>query len=1157
MGTHLRVLSVEDSERDAALLRRHLERAGYELTFARVETPAAMRAALETREWDIILADYTMPQFGALAALALLKETGLDIPFIVISGTVGEELAVEAMRVGANDYMMKDKLARLAPAVERELHEAENRRARRRAENALRESEDRYRDLVEHSQELICTHDLAGRLLSVNPWAAKVLGYDRDDLLKKNMRDFLVPEFGNQFDDYLAAVQREGFARGLLVVQTATGEARVWEYNNSLRTEGVEVPIVRGIAHDVTERRQAEEALRESEARYRLLFESNPHPMWVYDLETLSFLAVNEAAVRHYGYSREEFHAMTIKDIRPPEDILPLMENVVRVRRGIDVAGAWKHRKKDGVVIDVEVTSHSLTFAGRRAEVVLASDITERKRAEQQLRLQAAALQAAANAIVITDNRGTISWVNPAFTTLTGYTLEEVLGRSTRILKSGRHDAAFYKTLWDTILSRQVFHGEMTNRRKDGSLYFEEQTITPVTDEAGALIHFVAIKQDVTDRRRAEEERARLGAQIESQRRRLNNIVASVPGVVWEAWGEPDNAAQRINFVSDYVETMLGYTVEEWLQTPNFWLSIVHPEDRPRTARAAADFADGKSSNTLEFRWVAKNGRALWVQTNSAVITDEEARPVGLRGVTIDITERKKTEAALREAEEKYRTIFENAVEGIFQSTPDGRFLAVNPAMARILGYESPEELLTHRTDIGTQHYVDENSRATLKQVLAEQGFVVGFECEVFRKDMSRIWTVENIRAVRDEGGGPVYYEGSIEDITERKTLEQQLRQSQKMEAVGQLAGGIAHDFNNLLTAINGYSELTMMRLRAEDPLRRNLEEIKKAGDRAAALTRQLLAFSRKQVLQPKVLDLNSVVSGLENMLRRLIGEDVDLRTALKPEPGSVKADPGQIEQVIMNLAVNARDAMPRGGKLTIETGNIYLDEEYARRHVAVSPGQYVMLAVSDTGTGMDEQTRARIFEPFFTTKESGKGTGLGLSTVYGIVKQSGGNIWVYSEVGRGTTFKVYLPLVGEAGQEYRRSDEVEEAAKGTETVLLAEDEEVVRTLAREVLETYGYRVVEAANGGAALLICERHREPIHLLITDVVMPEMSGRELADRLAPLRSEMKVLYMSGYTDNAIVHQGVLDEGANFIQKPFAPGQLARKVREVLDEEVRRS
>ncbi len=394
--------------------------------------------------------------------------------------------------------------------------------------------------------------------------------------------------------------------------------------------------------------------------------------------------------------------------------------------------------------------------------------------------------------------------------------------------------------------------------------------------------------------------------------------------------------------------------------------------------------------------------------------------------------------------------------------------------------------------------------------------------------------------------------ERRVEERTaERKQLQEQLLQAQKLEAVGQLAGGMAHDFNNLLTAIIGYSQLTLRRLPADDALRTNLEEIKMAGDRAASLTRQLLAFSRKQVMQPKVFDLNSVVTELGNMLGRMIGEHIDLRTTLHPDLGNVKADPGQMEQVIVNLAVNARDAMPSGGKLTIETANTYLDSSYAQTHVAVTPGPYVMLAVSDTGTGIDAQARPHIFEPFFTTKEVGKGTGLGLSTVYGIVRQSGGNIWVYSEVGKGTTFKIYLPRVEESAEEYKRPAALSQLPQGTETILLVEDDEMVRKLAREVLETSGYRVLAATSGSAAMQICEQDRETIHLLLTDVVMPEMSGSEVGIRLQSLHPEMRILFMSGYADNAIVHHGVLDAGTSFLQKPFTPDALALKVREVLD------
>lgn len=388
------------------------------------------------------------------------------------------------------------------------------------------------------------------------------------------------------------------------------------------------------------------------------------------------------------------------------------------------------------------------------------------------------------------------------------------------------------------------------------------------------------------------------------------------------------------------------------------------------------------------------------------------------------------------------------------------------------------------------------------------------------------------------------------------QNTEKQLVQSQKLEAVGRLAGGISHDFNNLLTVILGYSDISRRNLKDGDPLQKNLDEIIKASERAASLTRQLLAFSRKQVMQPKVFDLNTVVTDLEKMLRRMIGEDVELRASPQPNLGNIKADPVQLEQVIMNLVVNARDAMPKGGKLSIETTNVYLDESYAREHVSVMPGHYVMLAISDTGCGMDEDTRLRIFEPFFTTKEAGKGTGLGLSMVYGIVRQSGGNIWVYSEKGRGTTFKIYFPIVTAEAEEYKRISQTSEAPKGTETILLVEDAEWVRTLARRVLETAGYRVLEAANADAAIRLCQsRNGDRIDLLLTDVVMPGMSGNDMSKVLVEKQPGMPVLFMSGYTDEAIVQHGVLEAGINFIQKPFSPGTLAMKVREVLDSGLR--
>jgi len=385
----------------------------------------------------------------------------------------------------------------------------------------------------------------------------------------------------------------------------------------------------------------------------------------------------------------------------------------------------------------------------------------------------------------------------------------------------------------------------------------------------------------------------------------------------------------------------------------------------------------------------------------------------------------------------------------------------------------------------------------------------------------------------------------------ERKRLEEQLLQAQKMEAVGRLAGGIAHDFNNLLTVITGYSQVLLDGMPADDPMRIHVNQIRRAGERAASLTRQLLAFSRKQVLAPEVLDLNAVVANINKMLPRLIGEDIEVVTVACPDLGRVKADPGQIEQVIMNLAVNARDAMPEGGRLTIETANVDLDENYSGQHVVVLPGTYVMLAVSDVGTGMTPEIQSHIFEPFFTTKARGKGTGLGLATVYGIVKQSGGYVWVYSEPGKGTAFKIYLPRVAEALEEAKKSRGAVRAPGGAETILLVEDNEAVRRLVRSVLESRGYAPIEAGSGEEALSLAASLSEPIHILLTDVVMPRMSGPELATRMALVHPESKVIYMSGYTDSSVFRHGVLTPGTHFLQKPFIPETLARKIRDVLD------
>jgi two-component system cell cycle sensor histidine kinase/response regulator CckA len=526
--------------------------------------------------------------------------------------------------------------------------------------------------------------------------------------------------------------------------------------------------------------------------------------------------------------------------------------------------------------------------------------------------------------------------------------------------------------------------------------------------------------------------------------------------------------------------------------------------------------------------------------------------PVVTRAIREKSQQRKRRQAeqALRESEERLQAILDNSPALIYTQDIECRFTFVNRQFENLFQVDKEQIKSCVPRDIFPKEIAD--TLISYCDKVLEEKAPKEFEEVIPHKDGPH--TYVSIRfPLYDSSQGVSGLCTISTDVTESKLLEEQLRHAQKMEAIGRLAGGVAHDFNNLLTAIIGYSQIVLASLSPNDLLRKEVDEIQKAGKRAASLTSQLLAFSRRQVLQPRLLDLNMIVSNTVKMLRRLIGADIQLVTMLSSDLGHVKIDPGQMEQVIMNLAVNARDAMPRGGKLTIETANTLLDDSYAREHISMQPGPYVLLAVTDTGVGMNAETRSHIFEPFFTTKETATGTGMGLSMVYGIVKQSGGYIWVYSEPGKGTTFKIYLPQIEEAEDSALQRDDTGYLPRGTETILLVEDELAVRDLTARILSELGYTVIEASNGEEALQISsERAHGEIDLLLTDVVMPQMSGKLLTDLVKAARPGIKVLYSSGYTDNALVHHGSLEPGTAFLQKPFSPSGLARKVREVLDK-----
>ena len=549
---------------------------------------------------------------------------------------------------------------------------------------------------------------------------------------------------------------------------------------------------------------------------------------------------------------------------------------------------------------------------------------------------------------------------------------------------------------------------------------------------------------------------------------------------------------------------------------------------------------------------VSKSGKGRPLSDSVAPIRSHHGDIIGSVIVFRDATDRRRIEAALIEAETKYREIFENAVVGMFQSTPDGRYLRVNQAMAVMCGYASPQEMIGAASDIAHREGPNPDLRDEFRRLLEEKGVVNAFPLEVQRRDGARLSIIVNARIVCDAAGRVLYYEGTQEDITDRKRLQAQFEHAQKLEAVGRLAGGVAHDFNNILSVISGHSELAKAKVDKNHPIVSHIDQIGDATARAVRLTRQLLAFSRQQVVQPTVMDLNKIVGLLSQMLERLVGEDVAVSFKPGDGLGLVVADPGQIEQVLMNLAVNARDAMPTGGRIKIETGNVSLDKEYAKQHPSAVSGPSVMLTFSDTGHGIDKDVLPKIFEPFFTTKEPGKGTGLGLATVYGIVKQNNGNIWVYSEPGLGTTFKIYFPRVDSS--ETPIMLETQAASEGgNETIMLVEDDVEIRELVATMLEEAGYKVLKPASAPAALALAQTAAANFDLLLTDIIMPDMSGVGLYDQVRASRPGLKRLYMTGYGGDELGRRGLLDPDMVVLEKPFNSTTLLARVRAVLDRD----
>lgn len=1015
MGTPLRVLILEDRPTDVQLILYELRLAGFEPDWSRVDTEEEFLTQLKS-PLDIILSDFSMPSFDALRALLLLKERELDIPFIVVSGSIGEDVAVDVMKQGATDYLLKDRLGRLGTAVQNALTQAQLRKEKKVAEEARSSAEGMFRKLVDNS----------------------------------------------------------------LV--------------------GVQI------------------------------------------LQDGKYAFANSRIAEIFGYSVEELRALESWGNVVEEGDREMVAN--QVRRRLDGTDPYAHYvfkglRKDHSVIEVEVRSNRIELHGRPAVLGMLVDITESKRAEAEIQRTTDLLRAIAewtpDAVFVKDHVGRYLLFNPAAARFVGRRVEDVIGRDDTELFDPEGARLVMDRDRAVMASGEIDTGEEVLTAAGVTRTFLA-TKAPYRDKQGNVIGVIGISRDITQRKQAEAERDYLLARLRLQFERM------------PLGGLLTDADFRIIDWNSAAERIFGYSKEEVLGMGPPFEKIVPQTWWPQESGILQRIKSGDMMANSVNENLTKDGRVIICEWNNTPLLDAAGQFMGMFSIAQDITDRRDAEQALRLRDRAIQAV----TQGILITDPaqaDNPIIYVSPSFEKLTGYTT-SEVLGRNCRFLQGPATDPETAARVRKAIREAQ-----PCKVeilnYRKDGTSFWNELSISPVTDDLGRLTHFVGSQADVTSRRKLEEQLRQVQKMEAVGRLAGGVAHDFNNLLTIINGYSELILDGLPASDPLVDYVEQIRRAGDRAAEMTKQLLAFSRKQMQQPVVLDMNSLIRETEKLLHRLIGADIELVLDLKSDLWKINADKGQMEQIIMNLILNARDAMPSGGSLVVATNNVELDENFASMHSEARAGKYVLLAVCDTGCGMDKETLARVFEPFFTTKDADKGTGLGLATVYGIVKQCDGHIDVYSEPGLGTTFKVYLPINGADDTAAITPLALTEPRRGNEVILLVEDESGVRSLATQILISNGYHVLEAGNGQEALAAIEQSAREIELVITDVVMPGMGGRQLIERIRDRLPDAKVLFMSGYTEDAIVRHGILSSEAEFLQKPFTATALKAKVREILD------
>ncbi len=1165
MNKKLQILHLEDDPDFAELVRSLFAQDGLDAEVNCAGDRAAFQVALATGVFDVVISDYHLPSFSGLDALAMVRKKNPHIPFILVSGTIGEQAAIESLKAGATDYLLKQQPDRLASAVRRAVQEAEERARLRAAEAELVRREKYFRTLTENSLDVLCILNRDGNLVYASPSIERVLGYKPEEMRGQHYQARVHP-------DDLSRV-REAFQFTLdhpertvqiqFRHQNKNGEWRHLELVGQNRLQDPEISGLVADCRDVTDRWRAEEELRNSEEQYRLLFHGNPNPMWVFDLETLAFLEVNEAAIQHYGYSREEFLTKTLMSIRVMEkEGQPKTRSLDPADRSI----IWRQRRKDGSFIDVEVVWSPIVFGERFAALTMATDVTERLRTEHRNavfsklshRLSSATTNSEAAMIICEAADALFQWNDFAldlyfaesdevFSLLTITTVE---GQRVEIPSSPQPKTAnalvqrVIKKGAELVSSVEVKHYSAVSmlapiRKGDrviGVLFVQNHTPGAYTNRD------LEVLQTLADQCGGALERVRAEQDLRESRQRFRDLFENSPDAIFVE--DLEGTVLDVNFAA----CVLHGLTREQLIGKNALNDLIPPSRRENARRDFQKLASGKLS-WVEGESLTAGGNSTPVEVRVSRVEYNE-KPALLLHVR-DITERRAAAAAVQSSEMLFHSVWENSVDGMLLTDGNGVIIAVNKAYCKLVGMEA-EQL---EGKLFTIVYAEsENPQAILESHREH------FRARDANRKLQRQYTLHNGQVMALEitdsfielHGQPLLLFSLFRDITTQRRLEEQLRQSQKMEAIGQLAGGVAHDFNNILTVIHGHASL-LLSSELEESASRSAQQISQAAERAAALTRQLLTFSRRQLIQPRKLDMNKIVGNMTDLLGRLLGEDVSLQLNYCPSPAVVEADVGMMEQVLLNLAVNARDAMPKGGSLSVRISIVDLNEAHVQHHPEARVGRFVCVSKTDTGCGIPPENLQRIFEPFFTTKEVGKGTGLGLATVYGIVKQHRGWIEVESTVGQGTTFRIYIPYVGSGQAETEKPTTQINIRGGTETILLVEDERAVRELVSRVLQKYGYKILPASNGVEALETWNRHKNEISMLFTDLVMPDnMNGRELAEKLWAERPGLKVIFTSGYSTDIVGKDFKLDPELNYLQKPYQPQLLALAVRRCLDD-----